>query len=343
MTILDPLLDLFRGKAVTVPPLDGAFRPNRLLDEASALTSISEPTDLAVKDGRTLVASGNAVHALKADGSTEVVESFTAPVTALAVSPTGALAVALDSGRLFVDGTEVKLPDGINCLIALSYAANGILLIANGSFLHRPTDWRRDMMEKNAAGSVWALHPDGTTRRLADGLAWPSGVLADGAGVVVAEAWQRRLVRIADGRSQVLVSNMPGYPARMSRAGEGVLLAVFAPVNRLIEFVLQEDDYRRAMMAEIPPDYWIAPALASGNSFLEPLQCGGIKTMGIHKPWSPSRSYGLLVRLDRGFQPVASYHSRADGRRHGVVAAVTAGGAIHVACAGGGEILALDA
>ena len=52
------------------------------------------------------------------------------------------------------------------------------------------------------------------------------------------------------------------------------------------------------MMAEVPPDHWIAPALSSRRSFLEPLQCGAIKTMGVHKPWSPSRSYGLVVRLE---------------------------------------------
>ena len=50
--------------------------------------------------------------------------------------------------------------------------------------------------------------------------------------------------------------------------------------------------------------------------------------MGIHKPWSPSRSYGLVVKLDAQLRPVASFHSRANGRRHGVtaVAEVTAGG-----------------
>ena len=78
---------------------------------------------------------------------------------------------------------------------------------------------------------------------------------------------------------------------------------MFAPRNRLVEFVLQEDDYRSDMLAEVPPDHWIAPALSSRRSFLEPLQCGAIKTMGVHKPWSPSRSYGLVVRLDAQYAP----------------------------------------
>jgi hypothetical protein len=109
----------------------------------------------------------------------------------------------------------------------------------------------------------------------------------------------------------------------------------------LIEFILREDEYRLAMMRDVPREHWIAPALASGATFLEPLQCGGVKTMGIHKPWSPSRSYGLLARLDRDLQPVESFHSRADGRRHGVTSMVEADGSLYVSAKGGGAVLRL--
>ena len=47
--------------------------------------------------------------------------------------------------------------------------------------------------------------------------------------------------------------------------------------------------------------------------------------MGIHKPWAPSRSYGLVVRLDAAMRPVASFHSRANGHRHGVTSAIEVG------------------
>ena len=116
-------------------------------------------------------------------------------------------------------------------------------------------------------------------------------------------------------------------------------LALFAPRNRLIEFTLLEDAYREQMMREVPREYWIAPALASGTTFLEPLQCGGVKTMGVHKPWSPSRSYGLVVKLDTALRPVASYHSRANGRRHGVTSVAEVGGRVFAASKGGHAIL----
>lgn len=341
--ILDPILDLFRGKAVTVPPLDGAFRPNTLLDAAACAAQISEPVDLAVRQCTLLVASGNAIHAVGKDGGTGVFSSFMAPVSALAVSGDGRVAVGLDNGALLLDGVAVALPAEIRSITALAFSPDGSLLIANGSAGHRPSEWRIDLMEKGASGSVWIARKDGAARKIADNLAWPNGLLAVGGDVVVSESWRRRLIRIStqSGALSVVVSNIPGYPGRMAPDGVGALLSVFAPVNRLIEFVLQEDDYRQAMMTEIAPEFWIAPTLASGRSFLEPLQCGGIKTMGIHKPWAPSRSYGLLVRLDSDLQPVESYHSRADGRRHGIVAAVALGETIYAASAGGDEILAL--
>jgi len=41
--------------------------------------------------------------------------------------------------------------------------------------------------------------------------------------------------------------------------------------------------------------------------------------------------------------PVASYHSRANGRRHGVTSAIEAGGSVFVACKGGDAVLELGA
>ena len=69
---------------------------------------------------------------------------------------------------------------------------------------------------------------------------------------------------------------------------------------------------------------------------------GGVKTMGIHKPWSPSRSYGLVVRLDADLRPVASFHSRANGKRHGITSVVEANGRVLAASKGGDALLEID-
>ncbi len=97
------------------------------------------------------------------------------------------------------------------------------------------------------------------------------------------------------------------------------------------------------MMAEIEEAFWIAPALNSGRSFMEPLQGGGVKHMAALNPWAPTRSYGLVARLDASLTPVASWHSRAGGAFHGVTSAAEHDGALLVSAKGGGAIVALDA
>lgn len=344
--ILDPILDIFRGKAVTIPPMDGAFRPNTRLDDASSFAELNEPDNLLVSGDRLLASSGNAVYSLAAGAEPKVIETFPSPVTALAGSPSGELAVALESGKLLVSGKDLSLPADLSCITALAYAEDGTLWLANGSAEHAPSQWAADLMKKGASGSLWKRDATGGAfHKVAGDLAFPYGLDPLGRDVLVSESWRHQLIRFdgATGRRSTVLTHLPGYPARLSPARDGgAWLALFAPRNRLIEFVLQETHYRQDMIDQVPPDYWIAPALASSRSFLEPLQCGGIRTMGIHKPWSPSRSYGLVVRLDAKMQPQFSLHSRANGTRHGICSVAEKGDQLFIASKGGDCVLAVD-
>ncbi|MDH6233219.1 hypothetical protein M2281_003830 [Mesorhizobium soli] len=337
--IFDPILDLFRSKAVTIPPLDGAFRPNTLLDDAGVFADLGEADNLVAFGGKLIASSGNAIYSFAAGREQEMVARFPAPVTALALDPAGKLAVALETGKLFVDGVEQTLPVGVGCISALAFAADGTLWLANGSADYSMANWSSDLMRHGASGSIWKRPPGGAQfSQAASGLAFPYGLLPVDGGVIFSESWKHRLVRLdgANGARRIVADKLPGYPARLSPApGGGAWLAFFAPRNRLIELVLQETHYRIDMIEQVPREFWIAPALSSSRSFLEPLQCGGIKTMGVHKPWSPSRSYGLAVRLDENLQPLFSYHSRANGHRHGTCSAVELNGRLLVASRGG--------
>ena len=97
-------------------------------------------------------------------------------------------------------------------------------------------------------------------------------------------------------------------------------------------------------MLEIPPDYWIsgrrirADVRASSNL----LQGGTLKKLARLKPWAPSRSCGLIVRLDREFQVTASFHSRAEGARHGISSCAVSGSRLLAASAGGDVLVSLD-
>lgn len=343
--ILDPVLDLFRGKAVTIPPLDGAFRPNTRLDDAPAFAELTEPDNLLVADGRLLASSGNAIYAVAAGATLTVVQTFPSAVTALALSPSGELTVGLESSKLLISGNEVSLPAGIRCITALAYADDGALWLANGSAEHTPSQWAADLMKKGSSGSLWKRDAAGSDfRKVAGDIAFPYGLHPVGRDVLVSESWRHQLMRFdgATGDRSAVLAHLPGYPARLSPSADGgAWLTLFAPRNRLIEFVLQETHYRQDMLSQVPPAYWIAPALASSRSFLEPLQCGGIRTMGIHKPWSPSRSYGLVVRLDQKMQPQFSLHSRANGTRHGICSVAEKDGQLFIASRGGDCILSI--
>ncbi len=341
--IFDPILDIFRGQAITIPPLDGAFRADTSLDDASVVAELPHADNLCLAGDQLFASGGAGVYALAEGEAPKLVETFPTEVTALAASSDGKLAVALEDGSLVEGGKPVELPKGIACITALAYVSDGALLLANGSDRHSASDWVVDFMEKNAAGSVWRREPGGAFTRIASGLRWPYGLLPAAGGVIISESWRRRLVRVNGSRVEPVLGHLPGYPARLSPAADGgAWLAIFAPCNRLIELVLQEIRYRHDMMAEVPREFWIAPALSSGRSFLEPLQCGGIHTMGVHKAWAPSRSYGLVVRLGADLSPLSSMHSRADGRRHGTTSAVEADGQLLVTSKGGNCVLALD-
>jgi hypothetical protein len=145
---------------------------------------------------------------------------------------------------------------------------------------------------------------------------------------------------VRDGHATPAIPALAGYPCRMAPAqGGGFWLTLFASRTQLVEFVLQENDYRREMMRTIEPRYWVAPALSSGEDFLEPLQSGGVKQMGILKPWAPPRSYGLVVRYDEDFIPVYSLHSRVGGRNHGIVSVAQRDDDLFVLSKGAGRVL----
>ena len=345
--IFDPILDIFRGKTITIPPMDGAFRANTDLDDAPSFTNIDQADNLAILDGKLIASSGNHVYEFDDKGKASQLHKFDSEITAIAVSPDGKLTVALDNGELLIDGEKASIPASLNCITAIAYSLDGTMWLANGSTKNPASSWVVDLMQKNACGSIWKSEAGtGIFNQITDALAWPNGILVHDDHLVVSESWRHRLIRVdcTTGIKENLLLHIPGYPARLTPTLDGgSWMSVFAPRNRLIELVLQETHYRYDMMASVPRQFWIAPALSSGNSFLEPLQCGGMKLMGVHKPWAPSRSCGMAVHLDSSMKPTHSHHSRANGHRHGTCSAIEHDGRLYVAAKGGNCIVTIKA
>lgn len=372
---------LGRGDAaITVPVFDGALKSNNLLEEAAVWAQPDAAEDLAT-DGQSLfVADGATV--LRYDpadrsASATVVHRFDRPVTALACMPGGdsrnggsghgGLAVALDGREVRIvggahDGRRWDAVAGkpLHAVNAISAGSDGSLVATDGSREHPAAHWKHDLMSLGHSGRLIELNPaDGSARELASGLAHAFGACAmadvaggtaDGAAggtVWASESWRHRVMAFSAGQTaRAVTDSLPGYPSRITAApaehGGGYWLTCFTLRTQLVEFVLREPTFRKRMLKEIEPQYWIAPALNSGNTFLEPMQGAQLKMMGIVKPWAPPRSYGLVIRLSPDGRVRYSLHSRFDGKHHGVVAAVECRGDLFVLAKGCGRILRLS-
>ena len=370
MTALREWKDRLLGRgdaAITVPVFDGALKSNNLLEEAAVWAQLGAPEDLATDGQSVFVADGATV--LRYDpanrsASATVLHRFDRPVTALACLP------GSDSGKgglvVALDGREVRIVGGVHdgrrwdavagkplhAVNAISAGSDGRLVATDGSREHPVAHWKHDLMSLGRSGRLIELNPaDGSARELASGLAHAFGACAmvdvAGGAVWASESWRHRVMAFGAGQTtRAITDALPGYPSRITPAsaeqGGGYWLTCFTLRTQLVEFVLREPTFRKRMLREIEPQYWIAPALNSGNTFLEPMQGAQLKMMGVVKPWAPPRSYGLVIRLSPEGRVRYSLHSRFDGKHHGVVAAVECQGDLFVLAKGCGRILRLS-
>jgi hypothetical protein len=343
--------------SVTVPPMDGALNPNNRLEQASVVATADAPDNLCLFKEKLLFSTAGVILELDPAALQAVPKqraTFDAGVTALAAHG-DALAIALADDRILIQGGPhdgVALTSAgdrpMSGVTALTFAGADTLFACIGSEKHPLERWKHDLMELGSSGSLWRLDLKTKAETLLAGrLAFPFGVAAlrDGSALV-SESWRHQLLKISPGNGmpQSVLSDLPAYPARVVNApdGQGYWLALFAPRRQLTEFMLREPAYLERMMRQIPSEYWVGPTLAPMTSFLEPLQGGTLKKLAAIKPWAPSRSYGLVVRLDPELQPVSSFHSRADGCRHGVMSAVEAAGRLFAASRGSRSVVAVD-
>jgi hypothetical protein len=341
-----------------IPSMDGAFSPNDRLDR---LTPIGEPligTDAIAEapDGAICVSAGNKVWRLCGGGyqNRAVLAEFDSNVGALAFDPEGRLLACTARGLAVLDGAgrTIKLVteaegEPLHCLTAIVSAPDGTIFVSDGGTRHSAEDWRVDLMEGNKLGRIVACGPALTDACvLLRNLSYPAGLAVADGHLWFTESFAHQLSRAAItarakiAAPQIVIRNMPGYPSRLARSGDGGFwLSLFALRTHLVEFVLREDDFRNEMMRAIPQAYWIAPALSSGGDCLEPLQVGGLRALGIEKPWAPPRSYGLAARLDRDGEVVETLHSRVGGRYHGITATIETVHGVVIVSKGSGRLL----
>lgn len=337
-----------------IPSLEGPWTPNNMLEAATELfVPSSSPDMVAVEgDGDLLITAGKELYRVAA-GIPSLVRAFPGTLTTVFPDSDGSLWLGCEGhGLLQVDraGTEIQRKTEVagvqlRCITSLVRHHDGTLLIAMGSRQNGAEDWIHDLMGGARSGCIVALSTSGE-RVIATDLGWPSGLALDHKGnVCVALAWDHCLQRYGlNGRLlDRPIPNFPGYPAHVSRASDGHhWMALFGMRTQLIDFILREDEFRADMMRNVDPRYWIRPTLLAEDSYMEPLQGGSIKKLGITKAWAPPRSYGLVVELDENFLPLRSFHSRVGGRHHGITSAVRSGNQLLAVAKGPGILLSIE-
>jgi hypothetical protein len=335
--------------SVAIPNLDGPLKPNNILEDADILAEKAGLNAIA-DDGKGGLYAGSSKDLLQIDieGNAEVIEEFNSPIEALCQAD-GTLAIA--TGQHVVlrggeyGGRLIKSGDGdpFQSLNALTFDGLGNLFISQGSMEHSSEEWKYDLMRHGASGRILKhVLETRETSVVASGLKYCYGVCPAQDGLLVSESWAHRLIEPSNVKIKSVLGDLPGYPAHITRASSGgYWLSLFSRRTQLVEFILREKEYREAMMQSVAPDYWVAPNLISGKDPLEPLQFGGVRTMGILKPWAPSRSYGLVIRLSEDLISQYSLHSRAGGNNHGTISAVESGDSLFVLAKGSGRILKL--
>ena len=155
------------------------------------------------------------------------------------------------TGKFWSGPAPVPAPGGLTCPTALAFGDADSLHVCQGSAEHRASDWVVDLMEKKATGSVWRIDL-GSGKAVLPGRwarlsLWRDrgrrrqrrDRLRELASPAAAAAGRRRRAGADPDRSCRAIRR-----GCRRRADGGAWLTLFAPRNRLIEFVLQEQEYR---------------------------------------------------------------------------------------------------
>lgn len=334
----------------SVPTMDGGLTPNSALDGFAVVGTPHEPEDMVLAGPGTLIVSaGDRLLRLDLESrESQVVASLTGKAMGLAATPAGTLVCVSGQGLLRVDATGlVETVIGSDAFPGAghltSVAVHGDeVFVTSASEDHTPEEWAQDLFSGGNTGRLVKVTADGRTQTLAEGLHWPYGLCLAGDELIVSESWRHRLIgfTVGSGQQRIVRDRLPAYPARLTSAPSGTFwVAMFAPRSYLVEFVMREEAYRNAMVKTMAEDDWVRPSMRTTNAVREPLQLGRARHLGEVKPWAPTRSYGLVAEVTAKGEFLRSYHSRADGDRHGTTAALQVDDQLLVASAGADLVL----
>jgi hypothetical protein len=221
---------------------------------------------------------------------------------------------------------------------------DGSLIVTVGSTEVGADGWARALIAGDRSGRLVTVDGD-RARVIAEQLPWPSGVAVEPDGsLLVSLSHDQRIERRSPDepdRGRSVLQRLAFYPGRIRVSPQGWWVAAPYLRNRATELLLSEPEMRDDMVANVGEAQWLLPSLRRENIYLDPLQMGQLRVLGVLKPWAPPRSYGLVFLFGGDGRVIESHHSRADGTRHGITGVDEAGGRVVVAGKGCRALLEL--
>lgn len=241
------------------------------------------PEDVAVDGEGRVVAGledGRIVRVVPADGSVRTLADTGGRPLGVEVDTDGTLVVCdAHRGLLRVDpetGTvnelvgASELIDGrpLGVCNNAAIAADGTIWFSDSSARFALEHWKGDLLEHSGTGRLLRRDPGGRVEVMLTGLHFANGVAlaADESFVAVAETGAYRLTRLwlsspDQGRSDVLVDNLPGFPDNISGGNDGLIwIAIGSPRNALLDRLASRPPVLRKMLWALPKPLLPKPA-----------------------------------------------------------------------------------
>ncbi|WP_328450492.1 MULTISPECIES: SMP-30/gluconolactonase/LRE family protein [unclassified Amycolatopsis] len=180
----------------------------------------------------------------------------------------GLLVVPLSGGTPSVLATSALGLDFVFCNNA-AVAADGTIYFTDSSRRFGIDNWRDDLIEQTAGGRLLRRTPDGAIDLVLDGLQFANGVALapDESFVAVAETGACRVsrVRLADGRADVLVDDLPGFPDNISTGTDGLIwITQASPKVAALDVVRRLPAFVRAGVRRLPTSLQPSPGREVG-------------------------------------------------------------------------------
>lgn len=143
---------------------------------------------------------------------------------------------------------------------------DGTIYFTDSSRRFELADYKLDLIEHSGTGRLFAYRPDGETEQLLEGLHFANGVAlsADESFLAYAETGLYRMSKLwltgeKQGRTEVLIDNLPGFPDNVTHHDAVFWVAIVSPRIKILD-ICAERPWVARIAARLPASLQPAPS-----------------------------------------------------------------------------------